>query len=88
MATSMVVAPAVPGTSPLSSMSSPSTFYTANGSPSNGGESTDTSSLSANVPSPYRAVRRLPRELREHCQIYLEEQLCMCNALVYSCFGN
>lgn len=29
------------------------------------------------LPQPYRGVKRLPYELREHCMIYFEEELCM-----------
>ena len=66
--------------SPLSTLTSPTpSWHTATaGSPaSNIEEGTTPSSPGDPVPSPsYRDARLLPRELKEHCQIYLEEQLC------------
>ncbi|KAH8176016.1 major facilitator superfamily transporter [Sarocladium implicatum] len=59
--------------SPLSSVSSPASFYTANASI--GGISTSASSPVQGRPSPYRRTRQLPLELKQHCQILLEEQL-------------
>lgn len=61
-------------TSPHSSNSSPASFYTANAS--SGDISTSASSPVHGRPSPYRATRQLPIELKQHCQILLEEQLC------------
>ncbi|KFA75099.1 hypothetical protein S40288_04048 [Stachybotrys chartarum IBT 40288] len=55
-------------------LSSPDSFYTAKDSSEE--PSTDTSSLGNPLSSPYRHVRQLPHELKEHCQIFLEEQLC------------
>ena len=58
-----------------SAESSPASFYTANNT--GGDESTTASSPINGRPCTYRATRQLPRELKEHCQIFLEEQLCM-----------
>jgi hypothetical protein len=58
------------------SSSSADSFHTAVVSPSNGEESTTASSTAFHRPSPYRSARDLPRELKEHCKIYLEEELC------------
>ncbi|PHH79741.1 hypothetical protein CDD82_2198 [Ophiocordyceps australis] len=57
--------------SAVSACSSPRSFYTANDS-----ESKD--STTASSPFEFRHGRPLPRELKEHCQIYLEEQLYVC----------
>ncbi|KAJ9155136.1 Major facilitator superfamily transporter [Pleurostoma richardsiae] len=67
-------------TSPLTTLAStsPSSFYTATaGTPSNVEDLTTASSPDdCGAPSSsYRGARQLPRELSEHCQIYLEEQL-------------
>jgi hypothetical protein len=62
--------------SPLAALSSPSSFYTANASHSHLEELTTASSPAVQPPSPFYDARQLPRELRDHCQIYLEEQLC------------
>jgi len=65
-----------------SGSSSPASFYTANDSDDGGEEeeeehdSTTASSPAQAAPCPYREARRLPRELKGHCQIFLEEQLC------------
>ncbi|GJN68840.1 hypothetical protein PLICBS_002885 [Purpureocillium lilacinum] len=67
-----------------SGSSSPASFYTANDSDDGGGEeeeehdSTTASSPAQAAPCPYREARRLPRELKGHCQIFLEEQLYTC----------
>lgn len=63
-------------TSPLSSLSSSDdTFYTA------ANDSMDSKSTAASSPvdAPlwtFRDARQLPHELKGHCQIFLEEQLC------------
>lgn len=64
--------------SPLTERSPEPSFYTAHTSPANEAQSTNASSpVVAPAPSlVYRRARQLPRELKEHCQIYLEEQLC------------
>ncbi|KAK0389495.1 hypothetical protein NLU13_3070 [Sarocladium strictum] len=59
--------------SPFSSGSSSRSFYTANAS--SGDLSTSASSPVQSRPSPYRTTRQLPLELKQHCQILLEEQL-------------
>ena len=65
-----------------SGSSSPASFYTANDSDDGGEEeeeehdSTTASSPAQAAPCTYREARRLPRELKGHCQIFLEEQLC------------
>jgi hypothetical protein len=56
--------------------SSPLSFYTA--VDSSEGDSTAASSPIHGRPCAYRGARQLPRELKEHCQIFLEEQLCKC----------
>ncbi|KAI9166825.1 hypothetical protein HJFPF1_02940 [Paramyrothecium foliicola] len=62
---------------PLSSTdSSPLSFYTAKDSGQD--ESTAASSPIHGRPCPYRDTRQLPRELKDHCQIFLEEQLYTC----------
>lgn len=66
--------------SPISTVSSLQSYHTAAASNVDG--STAASSPSYHAPSPYRAARQLPRELKEHCQIYLEEQLCTCLSCV------
>ncbi|KAJ6446418.1 major facilitator superfamily transporter [Purpureocillium lavendulum] len=63
--------------SPGSGSSSPASFYTANDSDEQL-ESTTASSPAHASPCPYRDARRLPRELKDHCQIFLEEQLYTC----------
>ncbi|ODA82766.1 hypothetical protein RJ55_01275 [Drechmeria coniospora] len=60
-----------------SAISTPVSFYTANDSDAQH-ESTTASSPVQDASCPYRATRQLPRELKEHCQIFLEEQLYMC----------
>lgn len=63
-------------TSPLSSPSSGNdSFYTAANHSAGGGSTTASSPVHAR-PCPYRAARQLPSELKQHCQIFLEEQLC------------
>ncbi|PNY24111.1 Uncharacterized protein TCAP_05948 [Tolypocladium capitatum] len=59
-----------------SGSSSPLSFYTANDSHAE--QSTTPSSPARAKPCPYRQARKLPRELKEHCQIFLEEQLYTC----------
>ncbi|KAK4249914.1 hypothetical protein C7999DRAFT_12310 [Corynascus novoguineensis] len=70
-------------TSPLTtlgSISTPESFYTARNSPSNAADETALSSSPDDDPPKQRSTCRdavqLPRELRQHCQIHLEEQLC------------
>ncbi|KJK77601.1 hypothetical protein H634G_07340 [Metarhizium anisopliae BRIP 53293] len=59
-----------------SASSSPLSFYTANDSEIE--ESTTASSPTQTLPCPYRDARQLPRELKGHCHIFLEEQLYTC----------
>lgn len=66
---------------PASASSSPESFVTATASPRNPQDVTLTelSSPDATTPvkddSPYLKAKQLPSELRQHCQIYLEEAL-------------
>ncbi|KAG5658880.1 hypothetical protein KAF25_007433 [Fusarium avenaceum] len=53
-----------------SCLSSPASFVTAHDA-----KSTAASSPVHENPCPYRDARQLPRDLRAHCQIFLEEQL-------------
>ncbi|KAF7542186.1 hypothetical protein G7Z17_g11808 [Cylindrodendrum hubeiense] len=63
--------------SPFSSeLSSPASFVTARDSGVD--KSTAASSPVQDNPCPYRDARQLPRELKAHCQIFLEEQLYTC----------
>lgn len=64
--------------STLSNISSPSSFYTAKAtSPPGAGDVTNISSPDeAPVKLSYRDARQVPHELKEHCQIHLEERLC------------
>ncbi|KAF7558858.1 hypothetical protein G7046_g5300 [Stylonectria norvegica] len=62
--------------SPSSELSSLSSFVTAHDSTID--KSTAASSPAQEKPCPYRESRHLPRELKEHCQIFLEEQLYIC----------
>lgn len=69
-------------TSPLTALpssSSPASFYTpVGGSPATAGDCTNLSTPATEpASSPYRDARPLPRELKEHCQIFFEEQMCM-----------
>ncbi|KAG5927648.1 hypothetical protein E4U53_002831 [Claviceps sorghi] len=58
---------------PRSGSSSPTSYYTANDSDVEC--STTASSPMQGLLCPYRDGRQLDRELRDHCQIFLEEQL-------------
>lgn len=58
-----------------SNLSSPSSFVTAHDATLD--KSTAASSPVHENPCPYRDARQLPRDLKAHCQILLEEQLCM-----------
>ncbi|QPH01824.1 hypothetical protein C2857_006027 [Epichloe festucae Fl1] len=58
--------------------SSPASCHTANDNDSNIEGSTTASSPVHGVPCPYRDARQLRRELKDHCQIFLEEQLYTC----------
>ncbi|PHH86452.1 hypothetical protein CDD83_10220 [Cordyceps sp. RAO-2017] len=58
--------------------SSPASFYTANNDDSEEVPSTAASSPAHAAARPYREASQLPRELKEHCQIFLEEQLYIC----------
>ncbi|KAG5997253.1 hypothetical protein E4U54_002405 [Claviceps lovelessii] len=58
---------------PRSVSSSPASYYTANDSKTEC--STTASSPLQGLSCPYREARQLHRELKEHCQIFLEEQL-------------
>ncbi|KAH7329148.1 major facilitator superfamily transporter [Stachybotrys elegans] len=60
----------------VQALSSPSSFYTANDTA--GQLSTNASSPVYTSSCPYRDARQLPHELKEHCQIFLEEQLFSC----------
>ncbi|KAH7162572.1 hypothetical protein B0J13DRAFT_13914 [Dactylonectria estremocensis] len=62
-----------PSSSELSSLAS---FVTAHDSALD--KLTAASSPAQDNPCPYRDARQLPRELRAHCQIFLEEQLYTC----------
>ena len=81
-------------TSPLTtlpSISTPESYFTAQGSPSNPSNrsnshqsnAADETALSSPVDDhapeklSYRDAAQLPHELRSHCQIHLEEQLCV-----------
>ncbi|KAJ4190035.1 hypothetical protein NW767_011378 [Fusarium falciforme] len=59
--------------SPSSCLSSPASFVTAHDSIVD--KSTAASSPVQENPCPYRDARQLPRELKAHCHIFLEEQL-------------
>jgi hypothetical protein len=65
----------------LTSISTPASYHTAQGSPSNAADETGLSSPLEELPPgellPYRAAVPLPHELKSHCQIHLEEQLCL-----------
>jgi hypothetical protein len=60
--------------SPGSSSGTDASFVTAKDS--DAPKSTAASSPAQNSPCPYRDARQLPSELKTHCQIFLEEQLC------------
>lgn len=61
-----------------STNSSPTSFYTSKEDESERtAKSTTASTPVKGQPCPYREARELPHELKEHCQIFLEEQLCM-----------
>ncbi|KAM4054696.1 major facilitator superfamily transporter [Hirsutella rhossiliensis] len=62
--------------SPTTRSSSPASFYTANDSEAH--RSTTASSPAQATPCPYREARQLPRQLKDHCQIFLEEQIYTC----------
>jgi hypothetical protein len=70
-------------TSPLTtlgSISTPDSYYTARDSPSNAAYDTTLSSPGEEPPEEelaYRDAVQLPHELKSHCQIHMEEQLCM-----------
>ena len=65
----------------LASISTPDSYYTAQDSPSNAADETSLSSPIDDHPPPteqqYRHAVQVPHELKSHCQIHLEEQLCM-----------
>lgn len=64
--------------SPLSSAASTESFLTADASPRNPGDVTVTDISSPDDDDDevdYRKARQLPPELKQHCQIYLEENL-------------
>lgn len=70
--------PPLPDPESSSPLSSPNSFITATASPQTnpGLDTTDISSPSDDEPdAPYRKACPLPRELRQYCQIYLEENL-------------
>lgn len=70
--------PPLPEPAPSSPLSSPNSFITATASPRTnpGLDPTDISSPGDDGPDrPYRKASQLPRELRQYCQIYLEENL-------------
>lgn len=64
---------AMASSSPLSSLSHSTSFYSL---PEGNSTLTTASSPLHPHPCPYRDARQLPRELKQHCQIFLEEQLC------------
>ncbi|KAL1838363.1 hypothetical protein VTJ49DRAFT_2772 [Mycothermus thermophilus] len=69
-----------PGLLRSRSLSTPGSFYTARGSLSNAADDTAISSPVDEQPpdiedTVYRDARQLPRELKSHCQILLEEKL-------------
>lgn len=58
--------------------SSPTSFYSSKEEDSElTSKSTTASTPTTSSPCQYRTARELPHELKEHCQIFLEEQLCM-----------
>lgn len=58
--------------------SSPTSFYSSKEEDSElTSKSTTASTPTTGSPCQYRTARELPHELKEHCQIFLEEQLCM-----------
>ncbi|KXX80483.1 hypothetical protein MMYC01_202444 [Madurella mycetomatis] len=65
----------------LASISTPESYYTARGSPSNAADDTTITSPGedeeeeASLKLGYRDTIQLPHELKSHCQIHLEEQL-------------
>ncbi|KAJ4858928.1 hypothetical protein T069G_07195 [Trichoderma breve] len=62
-----------------STNSSPTSFYTSKEEESElTAKSTTASTPVKGQPCPYREARELPHELKEHCQIFLEEQLYTC----------
>lgn len=65
------MAPSLPEV-PTSPLSSPNSFVTATTSPTN---PTDTAATDDGARLEYHRARRLPPELKHHCQIYLEENL-------------
>ncbi|KAF4124226.1 hypothetical protein GMORB2_5942 [Geosmithia morbida] len=64
--------------SPPTPLSQSTSFYSA---PDGEDNSTAASSPVHTHLFPYRSARPLPRELRQHCQIFLEEQLCTADEL-------
>ncbi|KAL6910581.1 hypothetical protein GGI43DRAFT_378544 [Trichoderma evansii] len=59
--------------------SSPTSFYTSKEDDSElTSKSTTASTPTTSSPCQYRTARELPHELKEHCQIFLEEQLYTC----------
>ncbi|KAM0253569.1 hypothetical protein ACHAQJ_007241 [Trichoderma viride] len=59
--------------------SSPTSFYTGKeGDSEHTSKSTTASTPTTGQPCLYRTARELPHELKEHCQIFLEEQLYTC----------
>ncbi|KAM4061340.1 major facilitator superfamily transporter [Hirsutella rhossiliensis] len=60
--------------SPTTRNSSPASFYAAKDSETQG----SATSSSPATPCPYSEARQLPRELKDHCQIFLEEQIHTC----------
>ncbi|GKT52058.1 uncharacterized protein ColSpa_12239 [Colletotrichum spaethianum] len=72
--------------SPLSdvcAVSSPASFQTAFQSP-DAANATSASATPAQPRQMYSLANQLPRELKEHCQIYLEEHLCVLLTAGYS----
>lgn len=68
----LVASPLFPSTS-----SSPASFHTAiDSEPGYRSATTTASSPAQAAASPYREARPLPPEIKDHCQILLEEQLC------------
>ncbi|WQF75609.1 hypothetical protein CDEST_00623 [Colletotrichum destructivum] len=59
----------------MSAVSSPASFQTALQSP-DAADTKNTPATPAKIRPMYSLADQLPRELKEHCQIYLEEHLC------------
>lgn len=66
--------------------SSPTSFYSSKEEDSElTSKSTTASTPTTGSPCQYRTARELPHELKEHCQIFLEEQLCKHTYVTHWC---